>query len=81
MMSKTRGGHNLKATVVMALIAVLLLVALVVTVEPVATTSDRDVNPASQSMTAEGKGGSSLAQDPIHRHVEVVARLGEGSLR
>ncbi len=80
-MSKTIGDHNLKATVVMTLIAVLLLVALVVTVEPVATTSDRDVNTASQSMSAEGKGVPSLGQDPIHRHVEVVARLGEGSLR
>ena len=30
---------------------------------------------------AAGAGESSLAQDPIHRHVKVVERLGDGSLR
>ena len=30
---------------------------------------------------AEAVGGSSLAQDPLHRHVKVVERLGEGRLR
>jgi hypothetical protein len=79
-MSKAIGGHNLKATMVMALLAVLLLVALLVAVEPTATTSDRDGNPAIHETSPTG--GASVTHDPyIDRHVEVVARLGGGRLR
>ncbi len=42
---------------------------------------DSDGNPTIPAMSAEGKGGSSLAKDPIHRHVEVGERLGGGRLR
>jgi len=80
-MSKAIGGHNLKATVVTALLAaLLLLVALVFAVEPAATTSDRDGNPAIHATSRTG--GASVTHDPyIDRHVEVVARLGGGRLR
>ncbi|HEX5700777.1 MAG TPA: hypothetical protein VFX77_09025 [Rubrobacter sp.] len=78
-MNTTIRGHNLRATVVMALLAVLLLVAVVFAVWSAPTTSDG--NPAMRARSAEGTGGSSLAQDPIHRHVEVVERLGDGHLR
>jgi hypothetical protein len=57
------------------------MLTLVAVLQTAPTTGDRDANPASQSMSAEGKGGSSLAHDPIHRHVEVVESLGGGSLR
>ena len=65
---------------VIILLAVLLLLALalVIALQPAPTTSDRDANPA---MSADGTGDSSLTEDPIHRHVEVVERLGNGSLR
>jgi hypothetical protein len=42
---------------------------------------DRDASRANHAMSAEGTGESSLTEDPIHRHVEVVERLGNGSLR
>jgi len=75
-----RGHNHLRVTMAIAALAVLLLVlTLVAVVQTVPTTGD--ANPVSQSMSAEGKGGSSLAKDPIHRHVEVVERLGGGSLR
>jgi hypothetical protein len=75
-MSKVIGGHNLRAAVVMALIAVLLLVTLVVVIEPAATISNRDGNPA-----ISGTGQPSLRDDPyIDRHAEVVARYHQGSL-
>jgi len=77
-MNTTIRGHNLRAWVVIALLAVLLLlaVALVFARQPAPTTSDRD-----PAMSTGGNGGSSLAQDPIHRYVKVVERLGNGSLR
>ena len=59
----------------------LLLVAVVFAVWPTETTSDSGGNPATHARSADGTGGSSLAQDPIHRHVEVIERLGDGSLR
>jgi len=82
-MNMTIRGHNLRVTRIMALLAVLLVltVALVFALQPVPTTSDRDASPANHAMSAGGNGGSSLAQDPIHRHVKVVQRLGNGSLR
>jgi hypothetical protein len=75
-MNTTIRGHNLRARVVMAMLAVLIVlsVALVFALRPAPTTSD-------PAMSARGNGGSSLAQDPIHRHVKVVERLGNGSLR
>jgi len=82
-MNTTIRGHNLRVTVLMALLAVLLLLAvvLVFALQPAPTTSDRDAKPANHAMSAGDNGGSSLAQDPIHRHVKVVERLGNGSLR
>jgi hypothetical protein len=74
-------GHNLRTAMVMALLAMLLLLAVVFAVWPAATTSDRGGIPAIHARSADGAGGSSLAQDPIHRHVKVVERLGGGSLR
>jgi hypothetical protein len=79
-MSKTIRGHDLRVAVVMALITVLLLVALVVAVEPAATTSVRDGNPAIDAMS--GTGGSNVTHDPyIDRHAEVVAHYHQDSLR
>jgi hypothetical protein len=81
-MNTTIRGHNLRARVVMALLAVLLLVAvaLMFALRPAPTTSDRDANHA---MSADGKRGSISTQDPdlLKRHAEVVERLGNGSLR
>ena len=82
-MNTTIRGHNLRVTVVMTLLAVLFLltVAMIFAVWTAVTTSDRGGNPAIHASSAVGTVGSSLAQDPIHRHVKVVERLGEGSLR
>ena len=81
-MSQAIGGHNLRVTMaIVALAAVLLVLTLVAVVQTAPTTTDRgEANPA---MSAEGKGGStrSVNDDPIERHVEVVQRLGNGSLR
>ncbi len=76
-MNTTMRGHNLRVTMVMALLAVLLLVAAVFAVQPAPTTSDG----GNSAIHANSAGGSSLAQDPIHRHVKVVERLGDSSLR
>jgi Trk-type K+ transport system membrane component len=83
-MNTTIRGHNLRVTVVMALLAVLLLlaVALVFALRPAPTTSDRDANLANHAMSAYSTGGSISTHDPyIERHAEVVERLGNGSLR
>ena len=80
-MNTTIRGHNLRVTMVMALLAVLLVVAVLFAVQQAPTTSDRGGNPANHARSADGAGGSSLDQDPIHRHVKVVERLGGGSLR
>ncbi|HYQ82835.1 MAG TPA: hypothetical protein VEP28_02250 [Rubrobacter sp.] len=80
-MNTTIRGHNLRVTIVTALLAVLLLLAADFAVWMAGTTSDRGDNPAIHARSADGTGGSSLAQDPIHRHVEVVQHLGNGSLR
>jgi hypothetical protein len=76
-MGQTTGAHNLR--VMMAIVAVLLVLTLVAVVQTAPTTADRgEANPA---MSAEGRGGSSVNNDPIERHAEVVQRLGNGSLR
>jgi uncharacterized protein YoxC len=81
-MTQAIRGHNLRVTLAIAALAVLLLVLTAVAVLQTApATSDRVANPASHAMSTEGNGGSSLAQDPIHHHVEVVERLGGGRLR
>ena len=83
-MNTTIRGHNLRVTMVMALLAVLLLlaVALVFALRPAPTTSDRDAKPANHAMSADSTGGSISTHDPyIERHAEVVERLGNGSLR
>lgn len=94
-MNTTIRGHNLRVTMVMALLAVLLLLAvvLVFALQSAPTTSDRDANPAVEApanMDAGGenygwdihKRGSSIPQNTdVERHAEVVERLGNGSLR
>jgi hypothetical protein len=81
-MNTTIRGYNLRVTVVMALLAVVLLVALVFALRPAPTTSDNDANPANHAMSADGKRGPISTQDPyLERHAEVVERLGDGSLR
>ena len=79
-MTQTIRGHNLKVTVAMVLIAVLVLLVVVLAymMQPAATTEAN--NPGIHATS--GAGGSSITHDPyIDRHAEVVARLGEGSLR
>jgi hypothetical protein len=80
-MTQTTGGHNLKVTMaIVAIAAVVLVLTLVAIVQTAPTTSDG--GDASPVMSAEGKGGStSVNDDPIDRHAEVVQRLGNGSLR
>ena len=80
--TQATAGHNLRVMMaIVALAAVLLALTLVAVLQRAPTTTDRgEANPA---MSAEGKGGStrSVNDDPIERHVEVVQRLGNGSLR
>jgi len=83
-MNTTIRSHDLRVTMVMALLAVLLLlaVALVFALQPAPTTSDRDANPANHAMSADGKRGSHIPQNSyVERHAEVVDRLGNGRLR
>ena len=62
-MSKTIGGHNLRVTMaIVALAAVLLVLTLVAVVQTAPTTTDR--GEADPAMSAEGKGGSSIAKIP-----------------
>ena len=64
-----------------AVCVLVLAVAVFVTVQPAAPPSTSNGNPAIHARSADGPGGSSLAQeDPIHRHVIVVERLGGGTL-
>ena len=80
-MTQTTGAHNLRVMMaIVALAALLLALTLVAVLQRAPTTTDRgEANPA---MSAEGKGGSTSANDdPIERHAEVVQRLGNGSLR
>jgi hypothetical protein len=83
-MNTTIRGHNLGATVVIALIAVLVLstMALVYALWPVSTTSLGEATPANRAISADGARGSTITKDPnIERHAEVVQHLGNGSLR
>ena len=81
-MTQATSGHNLRVMMaIVALAALLLALTLVAVLQRAPTTTDRgEANPA---MSSEGKGGStrSANDDPIDRHVEVVQRLGGGSLR
>ena len=73
-MSQTIGGRNLRVTMAIAALAAVLFVLILVAVAQTSpTTSDSgNANPA---MSADGSGGSGIAQDPyIERHTEVVAR-------
>ena len=79
--TQATAGHNLRVMMaIVALAVVLLALTLVAVLQRAPTTTDRgEANPA---MSAEGKGGSTSANDdPIERHAEVVQRLGNGSLR
>jgi hypothetical protein len=79
-MTQTTAGHNLRVTMaIVALAAVLLVLTLVAVLQTAPTTTDR--GEAHPTMSAEAKGGSSVNNDPIERHAEVVQRLGNGSLR
>jgi hypothetical protein len=79
-MTQATEAHNLRVMMaIVALAAALLVLTLVAVLQRAPTTTDRgEANPA---MSAEGKGGSSVNNDPIERHAEVVQRLGNGSLR
>jgi hypothetical protein len=80
-MTQTTGAHNLRVMMaIVALAALLLALTLVAVLQRAPTTTDR--GEAKPAMSAEGKGGStSVNDDPIERHAEVVQRLGNGSLR
>ena len=81
-LTQATGAHNLRVTMVIVAFAVVLFVLTVVAVVQTArTTSSGDANHANPAMSADDKGGSSISQDPIERHAEVVQRLGDGSLR
>jgi len=83
-MNTTIRGHNLGATVVIALIAVLVLstTALVYALWSVPMTSHGDATPAHRAIGADAARGPTITKDPnIERHAEVVQRLGDGSLR
>jgi hypothetical protein len=83
-MTQTTGGHNLRVTMAIAALAVVLLaLTLVAVLQTASTTSDSAATSANPAMSAEGKGGSrgvnyDTAIDP---HAEVVQRWGNGSLR
>jgi hypothetical protein len=82
-MNTTVHGHNLRATVVMALLAVtvLLTVALVYALRPVPTASHGDASPVHRAIGADGARVSTITEDPnIGRHAEVVERLGDRNL-
>ena len=80
-MTQTTSGHNLRVMMaIVALAVVLLALTLVAVLQRAPTTTDR--GEANRAMSAEGKRGSTSANDdPIERHAEVVQRLGNGSLR
>jgi hypothetical protein len=83
-MDTTIRGHNIRARVMMTLLAVLLLLAVgpVFVLRPAPITSDRDVNPANLARSVDSTGGLIITQGPyLERHADVVERLGNGSLR
>ena len=75
------GGRNLRVTMAIAALAVVLLALTLVAVFQTASTSNDSV--ANPAMSSEGKGvPRGVNYDPyIDRHAEVVQRLGNGSLR
>jgi len=77
-MNKAIRTNNLRTTVGLALLAVLLLlVTLVLVLQPAVTTSDREDDPAIHAISADGSG----FKDPyINHHAQVIARYHEGSL-
>ena len=82
-MNTTIRGHNLRVTVLIALMAVLVLmaVALVYGMRSVQTAGDRDAAPAQRATSADSARGSTITRNPyIARHAEVVQRLGGDSL-
>lgn len=80
-MNKATRAKGAKGAVEMALLAgLLLLAALMIVLQPAATTSDRGSDPAIQAASADGIVGSSMARDPyIERHAEAVAFFREES--
>jgi hypothetical protein len=82
---QTIGGHNLRVTMTIAALAVVLLaLTLVAVLQTASTTSDgAATSAANPAMSAEGTGGSTSVNydSAIERHAEVVQRLGNGSLR
>lgn len=56
-MNRTIRGHNLRTTMVLALIAALFVVALIFALQPTVTTGDSEATPAT---SAGGSGGSSI---------------------
>jgi hypothetical protein len=83
-MTQATSGHNLRVMMAIAALAVVLFaLTLVAVLQTTSTTSDSAATSANPAMSAEGKGGStsSVNDDPIKRHAEVVKRLGGGSLR
>jgi hypothetical protein len=79
--TQATSGHNLRVMMAIVALAVVLLgLTLVAVLQRAPTTTDR--GEANRAMSAEGKGGStSVNDDLIKRHAEVVQRLGGGSLR
>ena len=65
----------------LAMALCVLLVVLVVTVQSAQTPAPAANTKVTFTNDRDGSGGSSVEQDSIHRHVEVVERLGGGSLR
>ena len=73
-MIQATGGHYLRVAMLIAALAVVLFVLILVAVAQTAPTTGDSGN-ANPPMSADGSGGSGIAQDPyIERHAEVVAR-------
>ena len=81
-MIQATSGHNLRVMMAIAALAVVLLALTLVAVLQTAPTTSTERGDANPVVSAQGKGGSTSANDdPIERHAEVVQRLGNGSLR
>ena len=63
-MSQTIRGHNLRVTMVVAVLAAMLLVLTLVVVVQTSPTTGGSANRANHAMSADGSGGSSITQDP-----------------
>jgi hypothetical protein len=81
-MNTTIRGHNLRVTVVMALLAVLLLLALALVFarQPAPTTSDRDAKPANHAMsgTRESDVAHLIPTSGSHGNPTIDAVSGTG---